>query len=173
MSRNPGLYSGGLIHEFSEEEWDRIIDINLKGVWLCMKYEISQMLKQRSGAIVNTSSAVGLMGAADMSAYVASKYGIIGLTKSAALEKSAVRASASTPYAPGLSARHSSRRYWTSPRTRNGFLDWNRSDGKESPVKSLKRFCGSARMPLRLLRDTPCPWMVGWYLESLRPGFDR
>ena len=70
---NAGVGGGGLIHEFSEEEWDRIIDINLKGVWLCMKYEISQMLKQRSGAIVNTSSAVGLMGAADMSAYVASQ----------------------------------------------------------------------------------------------------
>ena len=67
-----------------EEDWDFILDINLKGVWLCMKYEIRQMLEQGSGAVVNTSSVAGLRGAGG-AAYVASKHGVVGLTKSATL----------------------------------------------------------------------------------------
>jgi NAD(P)-dependent dehydrogenase (short-subunit alcohol dehydrogenase family) len=74
------------IIEQSEEDWDSVIDINLKGVWLCLKYEIQQMLKQGSGAIVNMSSVAGLMGAAGAAVYVASKHGVIGLTRTAALE---------------------------------------------------------------------------------------
>ena len=67
-----------------EEDWDFILNINLKGVWLCMKYEIQQMLAQGGGAIVSTSSVAGLRGAGG-AAYVASKYGVVGLTKSATL----------------------------------------------------------------------------------------
>jgi NAD(P)-dependent dehydrogenase (short-subunit alcohol dehydrogenase family) len=75
------------IVEQSEEDWDQTIDINLKGVWLCLKYEIRQMLKQGGGgAIVNMASAAGLMGLAGAATYSASKHGVIGLTKSAALE---------------------------------------------------------------------------------------
>ncbi|MGA2420822.1 MAG: SDR family NAD(P)-dependent oxidoreductase, partial [Candidatus Acidiferrum sp.] len=71
----------------SEEDWDRTIDINLKGVWLCLKYEIRQMLKQGGGgAIVNMASIIGLVGSAGAAAYSASKHGVIGLTKTAALE---------------------------------------------------------------------------------------
>ena len=70
----------------SEENWDAITGINLKGVWLCMKYEIAQMLKQGSGAIVNNASNFGLVGSNGMPAYSASKHGVIGLTKTAALE---------------------------------------------------------------------------------------
>jgi NAD(P)-dependent dehydrogenase (short-subunit alcohol dehydrogenase family) len=71
----------------SEEDWDRTIDINLKGVWLCLKYEIRQMLKQGGGgAIVNMASIQGLVGSAGAAAYTASKHGVIGLTKAAALE---------------------------------------------------------------------------------------
>ncbi len=70
----------------TEEEWDRIMAVNLKGVWLCMKYEIQQMLTQGSGAIVNTSSVAGLVGFQGTPIYVASKHGVIGLTKAAALE---------------------------------------------------------------------------------------
>jgi len=69
-----------------EENWDRVININLKGVWLCMKYEIPQMLKQGGGAIVNTSSVAGLVGFQGIAPYVASKHGVLGLTKTAALE---------------------------------------------------------------------------------------
>jgi NAD(P)-dependent dehydrogenase (short-subunit alcohol dehydrogenase family) len=77
---------GKRIADCSEEDWDRVIEINLKGVWLCMKYEIPQMLKQGKGAIVNTSSAVGLVGAEGRDAYATSKHGVVGLTKVAALD---------------------------------------------------------------------------------------
>jgi len=70
----------------SEENWDRVLSINLRGIWLCMKHEIPQMLSQGSGAIVNMSSIAGLVGFGGLPAYVASKHGIVGLTKTAALE---------------------------------------------------------------------------------------
>lgn len=71
--------------ESKEEVWDRVLGINLKGVWLCMKYELLQMLKQGSGAIVNNASVLGLVGTPSNPAYTASKHGVVGLTKSAAL----------------------------------------------------------------------------------------
>lgn len=75
------------IAEQSEEDWDRTIDINLKGMWLCLKYEIQQMLKQGGGgAIVNMASVAGLIGSNGAATYCASKHGVMGLTKSAALE---------------------------------------------------------------------------------------
>lgn len=72
--------------ESSEDCWERVINLNLKGVWLCMKYEIIQMLAQKGGTIVNAASVAGLVGFPGMPAYSASKHGVIGLTKTAALE---------------------------------------------------------------------------------------
>jgi NAD(P)-dependent dehydrogenase (short-subunit alcohol dehydrogenase family) len=71
---------------YPEDVFDRVIAINLKGVWLCMKYEIPQMLKKGGGSIVNTTSGAGLVGVEQLSAYNASKHGVVGLTKTAALE---------------------------------------------------------------------------------------
>lgn len=76
----------GMTPDCTEENWNRVIDINLKGVWYCMKHEIPQMLKQGGGAIVNCSSIAGKIGFPGIPAYTASKHGVIGLTKTAALE---------------------------------------------------------------------------------------
>ena len=72
--------------DYEEEDWDRVIAVDLKGVWLCMKYEIKQMLKQGGGAVVNTASIAGLVGLVGSSPYVAGKHGVVGLTRTAALE---------------------------------------------------------------------------------------
>ncbi len=81
------------------ENWDRTLGVNLRGVWLCMKYEIPEMLKQRKGAIVNCASIAGLVGFAGLPAYVASKHGVVGLTKCAAIEnaKTGIRINAVCP----------------------------------------------------------------------------
>jgi NAD(P)-dependent dehydrogenase (short-subunit alcohol dehydrogenase family) len=78
--------SGRKTAEWSEASFDRMIAVNLKGVWLCMKYELDQMVAQGGGSIVNTASIAGLIGLPTSSAYVAAKHGVVGLTKTAALE---------------------------------------------------------------------------------------
>ncbi len=70
----------------TEEDWDWVISVNLKGVFLCLKYEIAYMLRQGHGAIVNAASVAGLVGVKNNVAYVASKHGVVGLTKASALE---------------------------------------------------------------------------------------
>lgn len=75
--------------DLTEEEWDRIASVNVRGVFLCMKYQIPLMLKQGSGAIVNTSSGAGVKGIAGQAAYCAAKFGVIGLTKATALDYAA------------------------------------------------------------------------------------
>lgn len=72
--------------EVTEADFDLIMAVNLKGVWLCMKYELEQMVAQGGGAIVNTASVAGLVGAHSLPVYAASKHGVVGLTRSAAVE---------------------------------------------------------------------------------------
>lgn len=77
---------GKRTHEWADESFDRMIAVNLRGVWLCMKHELPQMMAQGGGKIVNTGSIAGLIGLPTSSAYVAAKHGVLGLTKTAALE---------------------------------------------------------------------------------------
>ena len=86
LFNNAGICAYGLAQDITEEEWDMMLDINLKGPWLVSKKIIPLMIKQRSGVIINNSSIAGLRGMNRLSHYAASKWGLTGLTKSWAIE---------------------------------------------------------------------------------------
>jgi SDR family mycofactocin-dependent oxidoreductase len=86
LFNNAGICAYGLAHELTEEAWDTMLDINLKGAWLVARRVIPVLIRQRSGVIVNNSSIAGLRGMARLSHYAAAKWGLTGLTKSWAIE---------------------------------------------------------------------------------------
>jgi len=86
LFNNAGICAYGLAHELTEDAWDAMLDINLKGSWLVARRVIPIMLRQRSGVILNNSSVAGLRGMGRLSHYAASKWGLTGLTKSWAIE---------------------------------------------------------------------------------------
>ena len=144
---NAGVFRGlqSYTHKCTEKTWDRVININLKGVWLCMKYEIPQMLKGGSGVIVNMSSIAGLVGLKDMSAYAASKHGIVGLTKSAALEyvQEGIRINA---VCPGSINRPTVRgnKVWTVKKPDGGLHPMGRFCTSEEVAESVVWLCSDA-----------------------------
>ena len=99
LVNNAGITKDGLMIRMSEEDWDTVLDINLKGAFNCIKAAARPMMKQRSGSIINIASVVGVMGNAGQANYTASKAGLIGLTKTVAKEFSSrnIRANAVAP----------------------------------------------------------------------------
>ena len=144
--------------ELDEVLWKKIIDVNLNGVMLCMKYEVPAMLKQGGGVIVNIASTAGITQGPGAYAYTASKHGVVGLTKVAAVAyaKAGIRVNSvcpgfvETPMTAGA------------PRgtqaAGRGYA--YRSDGSESPKRLPAPLCGSAQTWLVSLRELPSLWMV-------------
>jgi NAD(P)-dependent dehydrogenase (short-subunit alcohol dehydrogenase family) len=86
LVNNAGIDVGGSVIELTEEAWDKVIDVNLKGVFLCSKYALAEMLKVGGGAVINIASVLGLVGSNGEAAYCASKGGIVALTKAMAID---------------------------------------------------------------------------------------
>lgn len=86
LFNNAGICAYGMAHELTEQEWDAMLDINLKGAWIVAKHVIPYFIRQKSGVIINNSSIAGLRGMNRLSHYAASKWGLVGLTKSWAIE---------------------------------------------------------------------------------------
>jgi NAD(P)-dependent dehydrogenase (short-subunit alcohol dehydrogenase family) len=115
------LPTGGLLADVEEAAFDRVVAVDLKGVFLAMKYEIQQMAQNGGGAIVNNASVAGMIADPGISAYVAAKHGVIGLSKAAALEYASqgIRINA---LAPGLVETAMTKEWFDDPNIRNHFL---------------------------------------------------
>ncbi len=135
-----------LTQEYTSEEWDKLMNINLKGVWLCMKYQIPQMLKQGKGAIVNIASIAGLVGFPNLSHYVASKHAVNGLTKAIALEntKNGIRINS---VCPGVIRTPMVERVLSGPEVENAYksaIPMNRFGEPEEMAETILFLCSDA-----------------------------
>jgi NAD(P)-dependent dehydrogenase (short-subunit alcohol dehydrogenase family) len=163
------LPTGGLLADVEEAAFDQVVAVDLKGVFLSMKYEIQQMLQTGGGAIVNNASIGGLIAEPGISAYVAAKHGVIGLSKAAGMEY-ASRGIRINALAPGLVETAMTKPWFDDPNIRGAFLaklaDWPRRatgrDGRYGPVSLLRLriircrsdFCDRWRLH-RSLRSEP------------------
>ncbi len=120
LFNNAGIVKMGALHETSEANWDQVININLKGVFLCSKAVIPQMLKQGKGKIVNTTSIAGLVGFDQIGPYCASKGGIIALTREMALEYAPKKINVNC-IAPGVIKTNMTKDMLNDPATAQGF----------------------------------------------------
>jgi NAD(P)-dependent dehydrogenase (short-subunit alcohol dehydrogenase family) len=132
------------MHEVTEENLDRILEVDLKGVFFCMQAEIRQFLVQGGGAIVNTASVAGVVADPNMSAYVAAKHAVVGLTKAAGIEyaRRNIRVNA---IGPGFVATPMTQAWWMMKISRRHSSPAVRSDGPPIPTKSRARYYSSAR----------------------------
>ena len=142
------------VGELPEEEWDRVIGINLKGTMFCLRYEIPRMLALGGGAIVNASSVVGLIGSPVSAAYISSKHGITGLTRSAALDyaNKGIRVNA---VAPGVIHTGIIDAYLKEKPDAEAQLSYPVADGPHGEARGGCSGGGLAVFRQRLVRDRP------------------